>query len=96
MIMDKGALRIRDSAFNGMQLLGNFRAWPACLDHLYHGAQVAIGPLQAGCHSRMACMPMLICHRKNLSSPGGCSKAIFQDNAAAAADRNRQCIERNL
>ena len=96
MVMDKGALRIRDSPFNRLQLLGNFRTWPACLDHFYHRAQVAVGPLQAGNHSRVACMPVLICHREKLSSLGGCGKVLFPKIETAAADRDGCCIEQNL
>ena len=71
MVMDQRPLGVRDGLFDSLHLLGYFQARFARLDHLDHGAEMAVSAFQPGDQGGMGCMDRRICNKKGLSSPRG-------------------------
>lgn len=76
-VMDQSALGIDHGFFDRVKLLGDLKTGFSRLDHLDHGAQVAIGAFQPGDQRGVGCMCMRLYHRTTLTSPGGYNKAEF-------------------
>ncbi len=58
MVVDQCTFGIRNSLFDCLHLLGDLKAWLTRLDHLDHGAQVAVSTFQPGDKGGMTCMDM--------------------------------------
>ena len=64
MVMDQCTFGIHYSLFNRVELLRDIKTGLARLEHLNHGAQMAIGTFQPGNEGRVGCVEMRFCHMK--------------------------------
>ena len=70
-VMDQGALGVRDGLLDRLHLLRDLEARLSRLNHADYGTKMPIGALQPCDEGGMGCVQMGLCHKRTLSSPRG-------------------------
>jgi len=71
MILNQGALGLRDGLLDSMELLRDVGARALRLDHLDHAEKMAVGTFQPLDDIGVGCMGRVFCHKQTVSPLGG-------------------------
>lgn len=87
-VMDEPSLGLVDGLLDRMKLLSEFNAAAAFLEHFYDPSHMALGTLEPRDNCWVRFMNVFLCHRANLSYPGGSDKSYRGGSASIRSSSN--------